>query len=81
MNDNKEGKIKLKDITPHNIRNFLEGTRNSLSSRNLKKHQQEQVIYRAAKCKDCLELGRCHTCGCSTPGLFYSPNKTDAAGK
>jgi hypothetical protein len=78
--DNK-GKIKLTDITPHNIRNFLEGTRNSLSSRNLQKHEQEQVIYRAAKCKDCLELGRCHTCGCSTPGLFYSPKKRDAAGK
>lgn len=74
-------KIKLKDITPANIRNFLEGTTNSLSSRVMPEHQKEQVIYRAALCNDCLELGRCHTCGCSTPGLFYAPKKRDAKGK
>lgn len=36
------------------------------------------VEYRAFLCNDCLQNGKCLVCGCSTPGMFYTPLKKDS---
>jgi hypothetical protein len=76
---------KKKLINAENIRNFIEGNLNLLkqntSFMKLKTHIQEQAIFRAAQCINCLELGQCTECGCATPGLFYAPSKEDPKNK
>jgi len=72
--------MRFKDITLHNIRNFIEGNLKSLQ-RTFLPHEKEQVIYRATACSDCLNAGKCKVCGCATPGLFYAPQKRDSEGK
>lgn len=65
--------MKLSDITLKNIKAFIEGNTKMLGDRLglLPKHEQEQVIFRASLCGDCLETGECRVCGCSVPGKFY----------
>lgn len=41
----------------------------------------EQALLRAYLCSDCLVNGRCVVCKCSTPSMFFSPNKVDSKGK
>jgi len=67
---------------PSNIRNFIEGNINIFKEKSsfmqLDLHIQEQAIYRAALCMECLDKGACTECGCITPHLFYAANKEDA---
>lgn len=67
------------------IKNFVEGTTikmlNDMNFITLPIHFKEQVIYRAYLCQDCLSNGECLICHCSTPTMFYSPNKEDSNGK
>jgi len=71
--------MKLKDLTPGNIRNFLQGMKNYYTTSP--KHVREQALYRANLCQDCLANGSCVVCGCKTPHMFFSPNKKDSKGK
>lgn len=66
--------MKFSDITLKNIKYFIEGNFRLLGSKFniVDKHIQEQVLYRAAICKDsCIAKGSCEYCGCSTPGKLY----------
>lgn len=78
------GQIKLKDITPANIKNFIQGWGNKLMNDNLRVlalHKQEQAVYRSMLCGECLENRKCLVCGCGTPHMFYSPSKVDSKGR
>ena len=37
----------------------------------LPKFIKEQVLYRKTLCFDCLEQGKCISCGCSVPAKLY----------
>lgn len=69
--------MKISDITPHNILNFVQGNINFYLNQNAT-HHLEQFLYRAYLCRDCLENGKCPHCGCTTPQMFFAPNKQDA---
>lgn len=76
--------IKISDVTPDNIRNFVSGNYNFYVSNYNKPdkiHQLEQFMYRAYLCRDCLENGKCKHCGCTTPNLFFAPRKMDSENK
>lgn len=66
--------MKLKQITFNNIRGFLQGHYRTLLKdfypEALPEHIEEQFIYRCEVAKECLELGECKHCGCSTPEKF-----------
>jgi hypothetical protein len=72
--------MKISDITPANIMNFIQGNINFYINQNAR-HHLEQFLYRAYLCRDCLENGKCPHCGCTTPQMFFAPNKEDALGK
>lgn len=77
-------KLTLKDyLSMSNISNFINGTFNKLKDdfELLQPHIKEQALYRAILCKPCYDNGSCLECGCKTPDMFYSVNKTDANGK
>ena len=67
--------ISLKDI-----RNFVEGTflHTVHTFLDMDSHIKEQAIYRCLMCWDCYKNKRCTQCGCSTPAMFFSPNKKDS---
>ena len=69
------------DITPHNVRNFLEGYTNFVASKLISKHHLEQYMYRSWLCRECLANGRCIKCGCATPAMFFAPKKKDSLNK
>lgn len=71
--------MQLKDVTPSNVRNFLEGNANYFLGSP--EHIKEQAELRASLCSPCLENGKCKKCGCKTPHMFYAPNKVDSAGR
>jgi len=60
-------------ITPSNIKAFIEGyTKLAFDGLiGLPTHLQEQIVYRASKCPDCVKAKECKHCGCSVPGKFY----------
>lgn len=64
------------------IRDFVEGNAlyfaDQLRSNVISPHVKEQALYRAFLCAECLTLGNCKSCGCKTPNMFFSPNKTDS---
>lgn len=68
-------------MTPHDIKNFIQGYAKYADVANLPLHQKEQVMLRMYMCKPCLDAGKCSKCGCSTPAMFYAPAKVDAARK
>lgn len=73
--------MNIKDFNYDNIKNFVDGNFNmvkDIMSQNLQSHIKEQALYRAMLCWDCLKAGKCSVCHCKTPGMFYSPDKTDA---
>lgn len=72
--------MKIKDITPSNIRNFVEGNIN-FYTKSYPRYQLEQFLYRAYLCKPCLENGKCTHCGCKTPQMFFAPRKQDSQDK
>lgn len=72
-------KIKIKDVTPSNIRNAVQGTFYQKVSRPA--HIEEQAQYRMKLCAPCLKRKKCHGCPCNVPGLFYAPHKVDADGR
>jgi hypothetical protein len=79
-------KFKLKEIlNKSNIQNFVQGTWNHFKDNSnffeLSTHVKEQAFYRAWLCQPCYAKGSCLLCGCKTPEMFYSPNKTDAGEK
>ena len=81
-----EKQLDYKDIlNKKNVKNFIEGNINYLRQRStffkLPVHIQEQAVYRAMLCFDCLQLGRCKSCNCKTPESFYSPDNGDELGK
>lgn len=41
----------------------------------------QMVVYRANKCRDCVEAGSCHHCGCTTPENMFSISNWCSAGK
>lgn len=68
--------MKLKDITPQNIQNFIQGTRNFFE-KGTPKHINEQANYRATQCKeDCINNPTLKCCGCKVPEAFFSPKKS-----
>ncbi len=75
--------MKLSDITTYNTLNFLQGYYNTAKHYldTLPQHIQEQAIHRAVLCSDCLKLGKCKVCKCSTPAMFLAPNKHDSMNK
>lgn len=73
--------MKAKNVTLGDVRNFIEGNMlyfSDLSLQKLDQHIKEQALYRAMLCQDCLMDGKCRSCGCKTPQLFYAPKKVDA---
>jgi hypothetical protein len=64
-----------------NIRDYVQGTYNYFFKENIEQYKKEQAFYRAFLCSSCLNNGSCFHCGCSTPALFFAPNKTDANNK
>jgi hypothetical protein len=61
-------------ITPKKVMQFIEGNLKMLGDQLhlLPEHEKEQVMYRAAICKEeCLTLGYCVYCGCDVPGKLY----------
>lgn len=71
--------MELLDITPNKARDFIEGS-TLYATKNLltPTHIREQAIWRAFLCDECLNKGSCKICGCSTPAMFFSPNKVDS---
>lgn len=70
---------KLSKISPKDIINFIEGNVNYYLNRDsTPNHVKEQILYRMLLCPDCAISNRCLTCGCSSPHLFFAPNKVDA---
>lgn len=63
----------MSNINRKNINSFIEGNLNKLSDSLslLAKHKREQVAWRLEICKDCVEVGKCKYCNCSTPGKLY----------
>jgi hypothetical protein len=72
--------------------NFIQGNLNYLSAKmnqfsalspflGLDEYVLEQAMLRAYLCRDCMENGKCTVCNCTTPNMFFSPNKTDSKGK
>lgn len=69
--------------------NFIQGNINYLASKvsrfmpfmGLEDYILEQALLRAYLCRECMENGRCVVCKCTTPNMFFSPNKTDSKGK
>ena len=72
--------MEIKDITLHNVTNAVQGTTNLVASRlHIRdEFKEEQFRYRAFLCLECVKNGRCVVCGCSSPGIFYAPNKQDS---
>lgn len=77
--------IRLKSITPSKIKSFIVGNSRMIATNlgivKLKHHEQDQILLRMLLCEDCMSNGSCSVCGCTTPNMFYDPNKLDAAGK
>lgn len=71
--------MEISQITPANVKNFVEGNYNYYISRP--SHIEEQANYRAYLCQSCHNEGRCPHCGCRTPQMFYSPSKVDSQGR
>jgi hypothetical protein len=71
--------MKISDITPENITNAVQGTTNLVASKlHIREiYLEEQFRYRAFLCLECVKHGKCLVCGCSSPGIFYAPNKHD----
>jgi len=72
--------MKLSQITPKNIKAFIEGYTKLIYDEvvGLPYHLQEQILYRQSKCKSCIDVGHetegpghCERCGCSIPGKWY----------
>jgi hypothetical protein len=71
--------IKVKEITPKNVKAFIQGYLRKFLidyfNRKLK-YIFEQVEYRTEcvreKSPECLTEGSCKVCGCKIPELFYS---------
>jgi hypothetical protein len=72
--------MQVKDITPSNVQNFIEGNYRYHTS-DYPEHYLEQFLYRAYLCQDCLNNGKCKICKCKTPQLFFAPRKHDAMDK
>lgn len=79
-------------ITVTDVTNFISGTALSALSRLGLSPDivNEQAVWRAYLCSDCLAKGRCSYtlpdgrpggCGCSTPSMFFAPNKVDSRGR
>ena len=66
-------------ITFSDVGNFIQGNSNYYLGSPA--HVREQAEFRALLCRPCLIQGKCKQCGCSTPTMFYSPNKEDHAGR
>ncbi|HMT01795.1 MAG TPA: hypothetical protein PKD00_00555 [Burkholderiales bacterium] len=71
--------MKLRDITPRNIKAFIEGYVRKWAIDFYNKHLsyvQEIVEWRKEqvrmKSPECLSNGQCKHCGCKTPELFYA---------
>ena len=72
--------MKLNQITPKNIKAFIEGYSKLTYNKfiGLPHHLQEQILYRESKCQDCVTTGHedngpntCKECGCSIPGKWF----------
>ena len=64
----------MADLTIKNIKNFIIGNTRLLGSKVnvIDTSLIEQVAWRASKCPDCLEEGKClHGCGCKVPGRWF----------
>lgn len=55
------------------IKQFIEGNLNMLVDDVFGKplYYKEQILYRASKCEDCYDVGKCKECGCKLPGKHY----------
>jgi len=63
-----------------NVRNFVEGTfwYNSYTKKSklLDRFYLEQFLYRAYISRECVYNGKCKSCSCNVPALFFAPTKT-----
>ena len=75
-------KIGNYDITSKNVISFLVGNTlyalDALEISNLDDYQRIQLYFRSVICKACLKNKECIVCSCSTPNMFYDPNKEDS---
>ena len=62
------------------IRDFVEAHM-KLVTQKLPWYQEEQVMYRAIQCPECVEAGKCLACGCLTPQIFFAQHRVDAEGR
>jgi hypothetical protein len=64
-----------------NVKNYIQGNYNyfqyKLHDGNIEDHVMEQALYRAYLCQPCLVAGKCTGCSCTTPNLFFAPDKVD----
>ncbi len=49
-------------------------------TQDLPRYFMEQVYYRMSKCPGCVKLGKCYSCKCYSPELFFAPEKKCAQG-
>lgn len=69
----------MQKVKPSDIKNYIQG--NAKYYLGAKPHEREQAKLRAYLCSPCLVDGRCKVCKCSTPNMFYAPNKIDSEQK
>jgi len=66
--------MKLKDITLHNISNYIEGNFKWLGDQfnMLSSYTKEQILWRASNCPpSCAKNRKCEFCGCDYPQKLY----------
>jgi len=73
--------MKLSQITPKNIKAFIEGYSKLFYDKivGLPHYMQEQILYRKTVCHDSCVVkgheesgpGHCERCGCSVPGKWF----------
>lgn len=67
-------------INLNNISDFIQGhTEHAFNGPN--SHKTEQAEVRAILCTPCTTNGKCLSCGCKTPQLYYVPHRTCSKAK
>ena len=71
----------MSKINLKNIKAYLQGNTRHLLRRvfpeALPDYIEEQFAYRCEVAKECLDLGKCKVCQCSTPELFLANKACD----
>jgi len=65
-------------VTIQDVKNFVQGNYKYYIQQSLPVHEEEQALLRAFLCKPCVENGKCLVCNCTTPNMFFAPQKKDS---